>query len=117
MASISNITRRILSRRRNSTSSNSSRLSIFDSNSSSNDKLSAMPGSYPLRSDENCIRENCELEKESTSTDLVIWQKLRRNVSTPNFQQRHLTQHNLLYIIDKNLPPIPVVGTRRRKEL
>ncbi|CAG8530507.1 9259_t:CDS:2 [Acaulospora morrowiae] len=113
--SFTNITRRILSRRRNSLSLvlGQFSLSALNSHYSSNDRVMTMPGSYPQEDQED--RDGFEQCDES-SDNATTWQKLRRNISTPNFQSqvtlRSRSGMNLheTYIPQKSLPPIPAAS-------
>ncbi|CAG8433209.1 521_t:CDS:10 [Ambispora gerdemannii] len=93
--SISNITRRILTRRRDSTCSVSSQTSSSGTCSPSK-RLSAMPGSYPSLSPENKHDSGCasidhedfndcsQFDNPLPPTPPPVPSILRRNVSTPN---------------------------------
>ncbi|RHZ60420.1 hypothetical protein Glove_353g7 [Diversispora epigaea] len=117
-STITNITRRLLLGRRNSTSSTSSQTSTL--NSPTTETLMGMPGSYPCiptsNIQENYRKYNNEYDEYANcpSEQITAWQKLRRNISTPNFQvrvtaarSRSSTIIHGIYIPDKNLPPIP----------
>jgi hypothetical protein len=108
---IQNITKRMLMGRRNSTSSTSSQFSVSALSSvfylSSLDKFRNMPGSYP------CKNNN---KDDTEDLNLTSWQRLRRNISTPNFQSRSMTKsrpstlfntHNQTYNTNKTLPELP----------
>ena len=110
--SMAYITKRMLLGRRNSTSSTTSQFSVSTLTSvfylSSLDKFRNMPGSYP------CKNNN----KDDDNEDLSSWQKLRRNISTPNFRSTsksrssslfntHNQTHSQDYNPNKSLPPLP----------
>ncbi|GES89549.1 RGS-domain-containing protein [Rhizophagus clarus] len=111
--SISNITKKMLLGRRNSISSNHFSVSTLSSvfYLSSLEKFRCMPGSYPCSSVTN-NNDNKKDEDDFSST----WQKLRRNISTPNFQSRPRSRSSTLFSVnnnnqgnncDKKLPPLP----------
>ncbi|CAI2173916.1 16755_t:CDS:2 [Funneliformis geosporum] len=101
VVSITNITKRMLSRRRrNSTSSNSSKFSVTTLSSvfylSSMEKFMGMPGTYPCTSvpNNNTATPNesdegvYDLPSSSNESDEIsTWQKLRKNISTPNLSR------------------------------
>ncbi|CAG8687680.1 16056_t:CDS:1, partial [Cetraspora pellucida] len=97
--SLAKITRRVLTRRRNS----ASLVSI--------PKIMEMPGSYPCASvvdGDEC--DGCD-ELGNMSHGQPSWhkQKLRRNMSTSNFQPGSKS-HSRVYVTDKSLPPIPAAN-------
>ncbi|CAG8497953.1 16215_t:CDS:1 [Acaulospora colombiana] len=101
--SFSGITRRVLSRRRNSISLILGQFSLVTLNlhNSNSDKAMVMPGSYPLEDQEDCG------ECEGSPDNAAMWQKLRRNISTPNFQSRSNTTIRETCVAEKGLPPLP----------
>ncbi|CAG8549481.1 28414_t:CDS:2 [Dentiscutata erythropus] len=99
--SLSNIKRRVLTRRRNSTSL------------ASTHKTMDMPGSYPCTpvNCDNC--DDCD-ELDLLSRDKKLWHKhkLRRNMSTANFQSDSKSKPSIIvggqvYVADKTIPQIP----------
>ncbi|RGB32412.1 hypothetical protein C1646_706852, partial [Rhizophagus diaphanus] len=111
--SISNITKRMLLGRRNSTSSNHFSVSALSSvlYLSSLEKFRCMPGSSPGTN-------NNDNKKDDNDNFSSTWQKLRRNISTPNFQSRPRSRSSTLFNTnnnnnnqdnssDKKLPPLP----------
>lgn len=115
--SISHITKRMLLGRRNSTSSNHFSVSALSSvlYLSSLEKFRCMPGSYPCSPGTNNNNEN---KKDDSDNFSSTWQKLRRNISTPNFQSRPRSRSSTLFNTnnnnnnqdnssDKKLPPLP----------
>lgn len=112
--SISNITKRMLLGRRNSTSSNNFSVSALSSvlYLSSLEKFRCMPGSYPCSS----VSNNNNDKKDDSDNFSSTWQKLRRNISTPNFQSRPRSRSSTLFKSNNNnqdnncnqkLPPLP----------
>jgi hypothetical protein len=111
--SISNITKKMLLGRRNSISSNHFSVTTLSSvfYLSSLERFRCMPGSYPCSSSTN----NNDNKKDDNDNYSSAWQKLRRNISTPNFQSRPRSRSSTLFNVnndqanncDKKLPPLP----------
>ncbi|CAG8688454.1 2815_t:CDS:1 [Racocetra persica] len=100
--SLSKITRRVLTRRRNSTSLVSA------------PRIMEMPGSYPCATVVDS--DECD-ELGNMSHDQPPWQKqkLRRNMSTSDFQpgsksHSSIVMGNRIFVSDKSLPTIPAAN-------